>query len=146
MALKVKPASAAAEKFAARAAGASKDYEAGVRAPKQDWQSATAAASDNYDQGVQQAVSERRFAAGVNAAGNEKYMRGATGKGVQRYGAGVSAAKGDYAQGVAPYLDVISNTDLPARGPRGSAQNINRVSAIAENLHKTRLAKAAAGR
>ncbi len=140
MAIKVKSASAAAEKFASRAAGAGKDYESGVKNPKRSWADATANSAAAYEGGIQQAIGEKRFENGVRSAGDQKYLNGAVNKGVGRYGQGVAAAKNDYAQGVAPYLQTIENIDLPARGPRGSAQNIQRVSVIADSLNKQRLA------
>jgi hypothetical protein len=128
------------EKWSRRSSAASPDYKAGVESPRAPWQAATAAAAAQWAAGVQAAVSKGTFAKGVVSAGDAKWARGAAGKGVGRYAEGVSGARPDYESAVAPYLQTIESTALPARGPKGSAQNIQRVAVLAGALHARKVA------
>ena len=114
-------------------------YEAGVRAPREDWASRTAAAQDAWQQGVQEAITQGRFAKGVKRAGTEKWQRKALAVGVRRWPEGVRAAADDYAAGFAPYREVLERLTLPERRAKGDPANIDRVRKIAEALHKKKL-------
>lgn len=140
MAIQIKSADAAAAKYATNGAAAGAAYAAGVASPRQDWQAATAAAAPTYAAGVQAAIGANSFAKGVATAGTAKWQRKASGVGAQRFPAGVTAAKGDYQNGVAPYLQVISGLTLPPRGPKGDPGNVQRVAAIAQALRAKKLA------
>ena len=144
MPIPVKSAQATTEKWQRRVAASAADYKAGVESPRRDWAANTAAANETYVTAVTQAANEGRFAAGVQKAGNAKWQKGAAGKGVQRWAPGVSAAGGDYARGVAPYLSAIANVDLPPRGPAGSEQNKARMTAIFDAVHAEKLRQLAA--
>ena len=140
MPIQIKSVDAIASKYASRGAAAGADYAAGVASPRQDWQAATVAAENTYAQGVQTAIGNKSFSKGVNAAGTAKWQRKAASVGAQRYPTGVTAAKSDYQNGVAPYLQVIAGLTLPPRAPKGDPSNINRVSAIAQALRAKKLA------
>lgn len=139
MAIRIKSASAAADKFVTRGSAAGKDYADGVSNPKQPWAAATLAAKDAYQQGVNEAISRGAFEKGVSKAGDDKYQRKALSVGSQRLGQGITAAKSDYMSNVQPFFDVISNITLPPRGPKGSPQNLNRVQVIAAALRAKKL-------
>jgi hypothetical protein len=139
MAIQIKPADVIAAKYATRGAAAGQDYATGVQAPRTDWAQATESSAPAWGAGVQMAVSNGSFSKGVARAGSAKWQRKASGVGAQRYGPGVTAAKQDYATGVAPYLQVIANLSLPPRGPKGDPGNINRVAAIATALRQKKL-------
>lgn len=126
-------------KWSTRAQAAGADYTAGVKSTSVDWAGATAAAAESWGQGVAQAVSDGRFAKGVTAAGTAKWQAAASSKGAQRYPQGVAGAQSNYQSGFAPYLSVIQNTTLPPRSPRGSPNNIQRVSAITAALHNKKI-------
>lgn len=111
------------------------EYAKGVKAPKRSWAQATADASDAQAAGVQAAIAEGRFAKGVQAAGDAKWSRKAAGVGASRFGSGVTAAKGDYQTGFAPYASVIQGVTLPPRGAKGDPRNYDRVTAIGTALH-----------
>lgn len=128
-----------ASKWSTRAQAAGADYTAGVKQTAVDWAGATAAAADSWGQGVAQAVSNGQFAKGVTAAGTAKWQSAASTKGAQRYPQGVAGAQGNYQTGFAPYLSVIQSTTLPPRSPRGSPNNIQRVSAITSALHNKKV-------
>lgn len=135
----VKSASEIAEKWARVTPQRTADYEAGVRNPKKDWATETAAAAERQAEGVQQAIQEGRFQKGVEKAGTEKWQRGATTKGPQRWSQGVQVGQNDYEQGFAPFREVIANTQLPPRFPAGDPRNIERTKVMAEALHQRRI-------
>jgi len=114
-------------------------YEAGIRNPREDWASQTAAAEDAYVQGVQEAITQGRFAKGVRKTGTEGWQRKALNVGVRRWPEGVRAAADDYASGFAPFRDVLERLTLPERRAKGDPANIERVRTIANALHKKKL-------
>jgi hypothetical protein len=134
----VKSVSQAADKWNRRASVAGPDYEAGIRAPRVSQAEAAAAANDSWKAGINAAVGRDAFVKGVRAAGNEKWVRGATEKGIPRYPQGVSVSQPVYQAAVSPFLDVIQRTQLPPRKPTGDPGNIERVRAMATALRNAR--------
>jgi hypothetical protein len=120
-------------------------YEAGVKAPKQDWATEAAAAASVYKAAVTVPHIDKLYTAGVKKAGTAKWQRKATTVGVSRFGPGVAAAQEDYKSGWAPYYDELTKLDIKERGPRGSDVNFERVIQIGKTLNKKRLALAAVG-
>ena len=59
-------------------------------------------------------------------------------KGPARFAQGVQIAQPAYQEGVAKYLQVISATALPPRGPKGDPRNLQRVSVLATALRKAK--------
>ena len=135
MPIQTKDISTIAAKWANRAQAAGADYTAGVKSTQKDWAGITSASADSWSQGVSQAAADGRFGKGVVNAGTEKWRSAAAGKGATRYPQGVAAGAPAFNSGFAPYLGVIQNVSLPPRSPRGSPNNINRVSAITSALH-----------
>lgn len=140
MPIRVRSAQAAADAFVAGANGAQKAYTDGVTQAGQAWHDGASNAGDTFAQGVQAAIADGRYAKGVNKAGAQHYVDKATKVGAGRYSTGAAAAKGDYQTGVQPFLDVIANTNLPPRRPKGDPGNIQRVATIAANLRAKKLA------
>ncbi len=128
-----------ASKWSQRAQAAGADYANGVKNPKNDWATATQNAADAYKAGVAQAAGAGRFEKGVQAAGTPKWQSGASGKGAARYPQGVAGATPNYSTNFGPYLDTIKSVTLPPRSPRGSPNNIARVQAIADALHRKKV-------
>lgn len=129
------------EKWARVVAVSQPDYEAGVQNPRADWAAKTAAAEPNYNAGVQKAISEKRFAKGVNTAGTSKWQQRTLLVGPARWLQGVQVSRTQYERGFEPYRKVIENVTLPPRGPKGDPKNIQRVAAVADALHKEKLAR-----
>ena len=115
------------------------DYKAGVENPKRDWAEAATAAEGVYKQAVVEAANAGRYGKGIEKAGTAKWKHGATTKGPSRFAAGVALGKDAYLKGFAPYQEVIANTSLPARGPKGDPANLQRVAAIATALHDKKI-------
>lgn len=122
-----------------RAAAAGPEYEDGIRNPKRDWATATSEAEDNYEAGIAAAAADKRFGKGVARAGTAKWQQGALTKGRARWPEGIRLAQKAYQDGFSPYRRVIEGITLPARGPKGAPQNIERVRVIAEALHEEKL-------
>ena len=135
----VKALGTISEKWSRKTSQATQDYAAGVRSPRRSWAEATTAAAEAQATGVQAAIANNSFEKGVARAGNEKWSRGATGKGTQRFGPGVQAAKGDYEKGFAPYRSVIEGVSLPPRGAKGDPRNYTFPQLIGEALHNAKV-------
>lgn len=141
MGIRVRSAQAAADAYSTGAQGAQKAYADGVAASGEAWKTGASAASETYAAGVSQAIADDRFKKGVEKAGAAFYVDRATKVGAGRFTQGAQNAKGDYAAGVQPYLDVIAQTDLPARRPKGDPSNIQRVALITQRLRDKKLGK-----
>lgn len=135
----IKSAARSTEKWKRQSAAARPEYEQGVRDTKKDWKENTVAASTNYEQGVTQAIADKSFTKGVERAGTNKWREQTLLKGPNRWTEGISGAGDAYEKGFAPYRQTIENLTLPARGPKGSPQNLDRVRVVTEALHKTKM-------
>jgi len=116
----------------------SSDYEAGVRAPIRNWQTATVAANDAWKGGIQAAIAGNLFTKGVNKVGVAGWQEGAVAKGVSRWGPGVQLAQDKYQTGFAPYREAIARVTLPARYARRDPRNMERVRAVVDALIKAK--------
>jgi hypothetical protein len=126
------------EKWQRRAGAAVQDWVGGINNPREDWASATQAAASNWEQGVQRAIAGQKFERGVSEAGTQKWQRGARTKGAARYPQGITAARSDYESAMQDVFNVIESTQLPPRGPRGSAQNFERSRIMGQALNRLR--------
>ena len=138
---KIKPMNRITETWDRRSAASTPDYEAGVKDPRKDWAEEAKEAEDNYNKGVQAAITRGAFGKGVTNAGTSKWQQAALQKGVARWSDGIRMAKDAYVRGFAPFHSVIANTTLPPRGPKGDPKNIERVRVMADALHKEKLAQ-----
>lgn len=138
MALQLKDTATIARKFASRAQAAGGEYKAGVDTTAVDWAAVTNAAGDSYEAGVTQAIGRKAFQKGVSAAGTAKWKEKSSGIGASRYGQGVAGAEQAYAQGFDKYANVLKGLSLPPRAPKGSPQNLQRVQAVADALHRAK--------
>jgi hypothetical protein len=144
-AIKVKPLADVAKKWGEVTPQRSAYYETGALAAGGDWEKGATDAAANFKAAVSAGNIGQLFAGGVKKAGAEKYTRKVKDVGVPRFSQGVTAGIPDYSNGVGPMLDEIARITLPARQPRGSVANAQRVTAIMDALHKKRLALRAAG-
>ena len=137
--IKVKDANRSAAKWQERTSGATSAYIEGVQNPKQDWQQATAAASENYKAGIAKSNARDGFKKGVMGVDSSKQMNAAVSKGAPRFASGVAAGTPEYAQAIAPFLNVLANVNLPPRGPKGDPSNLARVGAVNAAQHAAKL-------
>lgn len=135
----IKDISASAEKWVRRAGQAGPDFEAGVRNPRTPWAEASQAAAASYKAGVTAAANAGLFEKGIRKAGNEKWQKNAIAKGPSRFAEGVQLARDEWQAGFAPFQAAIASLTLPARGPKGSPQNLQRVAAVANALRALKL-------
>jgi len=115
------------------------DYAIGVANPRKPWAQATQSANAAYKAGLQKSLADDRWVKGVGRAGDEKWARGAITKGPGRWAEGVQLAGDAYARGFGPYHRTIEGLTLPARGAKGDPKNIQRVAAVADAMHKTKI-------
>lgn len=139
MAVKVKDATQSAQKFVQNASTAGPAYAAGVANAGNTWAANTAASEQSWAQGVTAAAANNRFAQGITPASQQKYQARASGVGAQRYPQGVQGSQQAWLNNTKPYLDTIANLNLPARQPKGSPNNVQRVAAIATALRAKKL-------
>jgi hypothetical protein len=145
VAIKVKSAAEVAKKWGEVTPGRQAYYLSGASGAGSDWETNTVNAKANFQAAVTAGNIGNLFAGGVKKAGAAKYTRKVVEVGANRFGQGISAAIQDMQSGVEPFLATISGLTLPARAPRGSASNLQRVAAIATALNQKRLALRAAG-
>jgi len=138
--MKIRSAEEIAAKYGRVTPGRATDYAAGVKAPKKSWSAETKAAKDAWAQGVQEAVAGGRFEKGVTKAGDSKWQEKAVTLGTTRWGAGVSAAVGDYQSGFAPYQGVIASIDRGPKGAKGDPRNFDIVVKLGTALHAKKIA------
>jgi len=131
MPLKVRNLQRAGIKLQETAAARSGDYVAGVLADT-SWVTNTAAATQNYNAGVQLAVTKNLFSKGVTKAGQSGYQEGVARVGQSRYAQGVADSGETWAAAFAPYAAAIGAQNLPARGTKGSEANYSRMLANAK--------------
>ena len=139
--MKTKGVDRSAAKWTENTSNATGSYQDGVQNPKADWATATKAAEPNYKAGVAKAAADGSFGKGVQRVGTAKQQQNSLTKGVSRFAQGVAGAASDYAEGMAPYIDVLERTQLPPRGPKGDIKNIKRVEMIATALHAAKNAR-----
>lgn len=137
----MKTASQSAEKFAQRAAAAAGDYVQGAQTTTKDQSAAAIAAAAIYAQATQAAITEGRYARGLQKAGKQKWLHGVTSKGGNRFAEGVSDAAPTYATESARFDGARQAAEGLPRGIKGSPQNLQRVASVVSALIKTKSGK-----
>jgi len=124
------------DKWQRRSSVAAPDYINGVQNPRIPWDQAAKAGEANYKAAVTMAATEGRFGKGITRVGNEKWTKGATQKGPARFVEGVSVGAPNFQDRIQQVLTTIEGVTLPARGPKGSPQNYQRITPIGEALRR----------
>jgi len=139
----MKNASTAVTKWQTRAGMASADYSAGAAATDKDQAARAIAAKGNYAAGIQESIAAGRYEKGLSKSGKQGWLDGVTEKGAQNYSTGVSAdrSRSKYLENSGKYDNARKAADSLPRGPRGSAQNLNRVTAVANALRAAKVGK-----
>jgi len=138
-----KSAQQSAQKWVERAAVAGDDYVRGAQETGKDQAAAAAAAEPIYKAAVIEAANAGRFAAGVRRAGKQKWLDGVTRKGGARFAEGVASGTDAYTTESARYDGARNAAANLPRGPKGSAGNLQRVSAVVSALRAVKTGKAA---
>lgn len=116
------------------------EYASNVAAPLRSWEKETLAAADRQKVGMQEALNDGRIQKGIQRAGQAKWQKATVSKGPNRWAEGVNLGEADYQSGFAPYVDIISKTQLPARFPKGDPRNWERSKALGLALHQKKIA------
>lgn len=136
MAIRVKSQDRVVAKYVARASVAQPEYTQGIQDAGNAWETNSIAANASYTQAVTAAAQRGAYGAGVREAGNSKWQQRALQKGPGRFVEGVNFGQGDYATQIQKVLTTIAAITLPARGPKGSPQNFQRVQPIGDALRR----------
>ena len=126
----MKTAQQSAGKYASRASAAAGDYVDGARSSTKDQAAAAIAAAGIYAQATQAAITDGRYARGLQKSGKAKWLKGVTDKGGGRYGEGVAQAAPDYATESSRFDGARGAAASLPRGIKGSPQNLQRVAAV----------------
>jgi hypothetical protein len=136
MAIKVPDPGRATSKYVTRAGIAGTDYAEAAVASGQRYVEGAMKGEANYKAAVARAAAEGRYGSGIRAAGAEKFERKIRAVGAGRFTEGVAAGQADYATQISKVLSTIGAVTLPDRGPKGSAQNFQRIQPIGVALRK----------
>lgn len=128
----------AAANWAKGMGNAGEKIKAGVQAVTESPTAKAAARADAYLQGVQRAVTERRFQDALLRVSTQDWKDAMLNKGVNRIGSGAIAAQGDFANFMQEFLPFIQQgvNSLPPRG--GIDQNIERATQMMRYTSKFR--------
>jgi len=139
----MKTASQSVTKWAQRTGAASQDYAAGVRDTDKDQASRAIAAKEIYKAALTESFGRDAYAKGLQRSGNQGWKMGVAEKGAQNFSTGVSTqgAQSKYTENSARYDTARMAAEKLPRGPRGSAQNLARVSAVANAMRAVKVAK-----
>jgi len=128
-------------KYVARAAVATPDYEAGIKAPKNPYAASAIAAKDTYRAAITAPEIPDLYVSGIRRAGDAKWSKMALEKGKERYSRGVELGKEYYEGRMTNIIGVIERTTLPKRGPTGSEVNYARSKKMGMSLRAWKLAQ-----
>lgn len=132
MGINFKSISTYSDKYRRRASVAGPDYAAGVASPRRPYAASAVAGEANYAAGVTAAVANKSRAAGIQKAGDSKWLEGSTVKGTARFGPGVDFGSKYYESNLAPIQQKVAGTSLPPRGPKGSESNFQLPAIVAK--------------
>ena len=124
----------AAKKWASRISVSTADFSAGVQRSR-GWQAPTLAAKENWATGVSNAVANDKFSKGVSQSSDSEWKT-RTSAASSAWSSGAARSTDRMRTGIGKTLAVIQGVSLPARGPRGSDGNYERVRAIGRALHE----------
>jgi len=128
----------AADKFERRGRNAQQDFVSGVEnTSDQTQQQETLDAVDSWETGVQEAISEGRFSAGVQNP-SRSWQTATLEVGPSRFSEGVSNSGDVWQSSFSPFADILEGLNLQPRGSRGAPSNYERSRAVGEALNNAR--------
>lgn len=130
----------AAQRLAEAGIRLSDRYQRGASGKGGRWQSATAAAEGNYQQGVTEAIGKKTFSKGVAEAGASAYDQGVSTKGVLNWPTGMQLSGDKYARKVGKFAALWNQPLATPHGSRRSPANRKRID---ENIDRFVRAKGA---
>jgi hypothetical protein len=111
------------------------DWLAGIQGTQKDQAALAIAAGSRYIQGVQDAYSSGRWAAGLTRRGGTAYWKSQSEKKQSAYSAGITAGAGNYGVAAQKVMSAIAQgvANLPPRGDINA--NLQRSASLAMYLH-----------
>lgn len=139
----MKSANEAVLKWQMRAGSASQDYVEGANKTDKDQAQRAIAAKAIYQQALTESFGRDAFAKGLQKSGKAGWQAGINDKGANNYGTGVQAdsSRAKYVANSSRYDSARKAADNLPRGPRGSSQNLQRVSAVMTSLRAVKVGK-----
>jgi hypothetical protein len=135
MPIRIKPASASADKYTRNTGNASQSYKDGINNMRRDWSTVTAASENAWEGGVQAAISSKSFSRGITPDAAAKQKNNALTLGATRYGPGTANAVPSWVKFTQPVLDAMAAVGDMPRGPKMSSQNFDKQHAYAAAAH-----------
>src|ERR1700752_1602548 len=135
----MKSAAQAAANWSGAASRAQTDWVAGINSTQKDQAALAAVAQPAWLAGVQDAAANNRFANGVTRRGTGYWKSQSEAK-AANYVQGYTAGAQNFSSAIGKIMNDMPNlvAALPARGPAGSPQNLNRVTQLDQALHQRR--------
>jgi hypothetical protein len=113
-------------------------YAMGTEGKGSKWESSKGRAKSNFQPAMQAALSSGAYDKGLDRASASDYDSGVRNKGRANWSVGMQSAEAKYTKNISPFVSLWSAPLPTAGGPRGSAQNIKRMT---ENVERFRKAK-----
>lgn len=138
-----KSASLAVLKWQSRTGVASGDYLEGAKTTDKDQSQRAIASKELYKAALQESFTRDAFAKGLQKSGKAGWIAGIEEKGQTNYLTGVSADKSRsrYVENSSKFDSARKAADAMPRGPKGSAQNIAKVTAVVNALRAVKASK-----
>lgn len=139
----MKTASIAVIKWQSRTGVASGDYIDGARTTDKDQAQRAIASKEVYKSALTESFARDAYSKGLTKSGKAGWLKGVEEKGQQNYLTGVSSsgARDKYTTESSKYDAARRAADSMPRGPKGSAQNIQKVTTVVNALHAVKIAK-----
>jgi hypothetical protein len=133
-----KTAAQITEKYMRKMQASGPDYEAGVKNPSRPWEDATIKGADRWNVGVQTAIQQGSFQAGVRGKG-EKWTRKVTSVGVQRYASAAQTAAQEYGAVADRIISITSQVSQQVNAMPNATQ-ADREQRVLENMRRIQAA------
>ena|SRR3990167_1729897 len=138
----MKTASQSVAKWQTRTSSAAEFYGKGATETDKDQAQRAIAAKEVYKQALTASFGRDAYAKGLSKSGKQGWLTGVIQKGIANFQTGVTSdvAGTKYATNSAKYDTARGAANSLPRGPRGSAQNLARVAAVANALRAVKVA------
>jgi hypothetical protein len=133
--MKVRTTEQSKTNYVAGASKAPANYKAGILATT-DWKAkaSSAEAEALYAQKIQESITAKRRQRALEATSDDQWKNAASTNGASVIGQRMVAAADKQSRNVAPYLDALRNTELPARSADPMTNVTQRVGAVVNAL------------
>lgn len=139
----MKTANDAVAKWQTRAGSASQDFAEGAQSTDKDQAQRAIAAKEVYKTALTESFGRDAYAKGLGRSGKQGWLQGIQQKGAQNFSTGVSSnlARDKYVTNSSKFDAARKAADSLPRGARGSASNLQRVTAVANALRAVKVGK-----